>query len=370
MGGEFALGDAHRDWSLTGRVPGNLTFTIGASHEPTDWYFAQTQAGVWAVVFTLPSPPPPGTAVLTVSASLTDGNTPVLTVNGVSDGRINGSLPFGTDSTLNRQAVRSGYARLAEVTFPSSLLHKGVNNLTFSRSNVGTYNNTGMGYDCIVLEIDTRAAATADDFAAPTGRDDDGGEATANFNLRSSGGDVDDGTTTLYNRRGAVLSVDVVLAGVVESAPGTGALSLRWRLRVSNTGTAHAMHVLLSAFEVTCTGPAYATADADSAGYSRAIADAVAENAHVTNTDAVHQVTVTSDSLSTDAHGRSLSRSPLPLGNIVTGGSTSDIDMYSKGGECGELESPRGGGRAFRVGVGVTANGGSATVQLVRHFVR
>ena len=65
---------------------------------------AQTQNGTWTVAFTLASTPPVGTAVLTVSASLTDGESPTVAVNGVSDG-ISGDMPFGTDSTLNRQAV-------------------------------------------------------------------------------------------------------------------------------------------------------------------------------------------------------------------------------------------------------------------------
>ena len=38
MGGEFALGNHTREWELPGLIPGSLTFTIGSSHEPTDWY--------------------------------------------------------------------------------------------------------------------------------------------------------------------------------------------------------------------------------------------------------------------------------------------------------------------------------------------
>ena len=136
-GGEFALGHAPRDWYLPGAIPGSLTFTIGQSHEPTDWYYAQTQGGSWTVAFSLPQTYT-GTANLVVSASLTQGNSPSVEVNGVS---ATGRTPSGSDSTLSRQAVRSGYPRLATLTFPATVLRAGANTITFTRSATSGTNN-------------------------------------------------------------------------------------------------------------------------------------------------------------------------------------------------------------------------------------
>ena len=41
-----------------------------------------TQGGTWTVAFNLAAAPPAGTAVLTVSASMTDGDSPTVAVNG------------------------------------------------------------------------------------------------------------------------------------------------------------------------------------------------------------------------------------------------------------------------------------------------
>jgi rhamnogalacturonan endolyase len=156
-GGEFALGFKPRAWLLPGEVPGNTTFTVGTSIESEDWYYAQTQGGVWTVSFTLPQAFPSGTAYLTVAASLTDGFSPVPAING---NVISGAMPTGTDSTLSRQAVRSGFPRLSVLTFDSSLLVSGTNTLTFTRNSAGgNNNNTGMGYDTVILEVNTTAAS-------------------------------------------------------------------------------------------------------------------------------------------------------------------------------------------------------------------
>ena len=147
-GGEFALGQGKRDWYLPGGVAGGLTFTVGSSGD-ADWYYAQTQAGTWTVKFDLPTTYT-GTAVLTVAASLTDGDSPTVAVNGHP---VNGATPQGTDSTLSRQAVRSGYWRIAQLTFDAALLTSGTNTMTFTRGGTPSGNNTGMGYDTVVLQV-------------------------------------------------------------------------------------------------------------------------------------------------------------------------------------------------------------------------
>lgn len=162
-GGEFALARAPRDWYLPGAVPGSLTFTVGSSHEPSDWYYAQTQGGTWTIAFTLPTTYA-GTASLVVSASLTQGDSPTVTVNGVAP---SGRVPSGSDSTLSRQAVRSGYPKLAVLTFPASTLVAGPNTVRFTRGAAGGSNNTGMGYDAVLLNVDTGAAGGGEPRGAP-----------------------------------------------------------------------------------------------------------------------------------------------------------------------------------------------------------
>lgn len=150
-GGEFALGSAARSYTLPNQVPGDLTFTVGSSHEPTDWYYAQTAPGTWTVAFNLPRAYT-GTAYLTVSASLTQGSSPTLRVNGGASG-ITGRMPSGTDSSLSRQAVRSGYAKQATFTFDAgALLRAGDNTITFKRD--GSAGASGLGWDTVVLTID------------------------------------------------------------------------------------------------------------------------------------------------------------------------------------------------------------------------
>jgi rhamnogalacturonan endolyase len=151
-GGEFALAREPRDWFLPGRVPGDLTFTVGASREGADWYYAQTQAGTWTVAFDLPAAQA-GTAYLTVSASLTDGFTPTVSVNGDAGGLV-GALPAGTDSTLSRQAVRSGWPKVGALSFDAARLAAGANTIAFTRGPApGGSNNTGMGWDTVKLQV-------------------------------------------------------------------------------------------------------------------------------------------------------------------------------------------------------------------------
>jgi len=71
---------------------------------------------------------------------------------------VKGSMPTGDDSTLSRQAIRSGYPRVSKLTFDASILQIGINNITFTRTSPPVSNNTGMGWDTVVLEIDSLLA--------------------------------------------------------------------------------------------------------------------------------------------------------------------------------------------------------------------
>jgi rhamnogalacturonan endolyase len=170
-GGEYALAThpverLHpRDYDKPSRVPGDLTFTVGESWEPTDWYYAQTNPGTWTIAFTLDRSYT-GTAALTVSTSLQQGSAPTVAVNGSTDG-ITGTLPDndGHDGnqlggTMGRQADRSGYRRVATLTFPASQLRTGVNTITLSRGGTIPAGN-GLGWDTFVLTVDEPVAPAA-----------------------------------------------------------------------------------------------------------------------------------------------------------------------------------------------------------------
>lgn len=160
-GGEFALAtkpytyQSPRSYEKPSQVPADLEFIIGQSWEPKDWYYAQTKAGTWTITFELDRDYT-GTGVLTVSMSMEQGGTPTVSVNGVSDVVV-GTVPSANDSTLSRQADRSGYPRLGTLTFPADVLRRGTNTIAFTRGTSGS----GVGWDTIVLEVDESSRPSA-----------------------------------------------------------------------------------------------------------------------------------------------------------------------------------------------------------------
>ncbi|KIF78259.1 hypothetical protein QR77_39685 [Streptomyces sp. 150FB] len=163
--GEFALAThpiehVHpRDYDKPSRVPGDLTFTIGESWEPTDWYYAQTNPGTWTIDFTLDRPYD-GTAHLTVATSMQQGKPPTVAVNGSST-VVTNSLPSQNDSTISRQTDRSGYFRQTVLTFPADALKVGHNSITLTRGGTSAAGD-GLGWDTFVLEVaEPKAPAVA-----------------------------------------------------------------------------------------------------------------------------------------------------------------------------------------------------------------
>lgn len=158
MGGEFALATYPPDrsnpraYEKPSQVPGDLTYTVGSSWEPDDWYYAQTNGGTWTVQFDAPRLYS-GTAYLTVSSSMQQGHPPTVALNGSP---ATGTLPANNDSTIARQADRSGYPRVATLTFPASAIVVGANALTFTRG-AGAPAGNGIGWDTVVLEVDEPA---------------------------------------------------------------------------------------------------------------------------------------------------------------------------------------------------------------------
>jgi rhamnogalacturonan endolyase len=139
-----------RGYDKPSTIPGDLDFTIGESWEPTDWYYAQTNAGTWTITFGLDRPYQ-GTAYLTVSTAMQSGKAPRVAVNGSTAVVVN-SLPGNNDSTIARQADRSGYFRQAVLSFPADALQVGVNTITLTRGTSGPAGD-GLGWDTFVLEV-------------------------------------------------------------------------------------------------------------------------------------------------------------------------------------------------------------------------
>ncbi len=155
--GEYALAALSparpmpREYEKPALIPGTLTFTVGESWEPTDWYYAQTNPGTWTIRFQLERAYQ-GTAYLTVATSMQQSGAPAVAVNG-SATVIAGTLPNNNDSTIARQADRSGYPRTAVLTFPASSLVVGTNEITFTHGSA-TPAGKGLGWDTLVLEVD------------------------------------------------------------------------------------------------------------------------------------------------------------------------------------------------------------------------
>src|SRR5205085_2869963 len=158
-GGEFALAARVADrsnpraYEKPSKVPGDLAFVVGSSWEPEDWYYAQTSGGTWTVRFVVDRPYT-GTVVLTVSSSMQQGSPPAVALNGVP---ATGALPGNNDSTIARQADRSGHPRAVTLSFDAAVLQVGVNALTFTRG-PGVAAGNGLGWDTLVLEVDETAA--------------------------------------------------------------------------------------------------------------------------------------------------------------------------------------------------------------------
>lgn len=77
---------------------------------------------------------------------------PTVSVNGQT-AVVSGEIPDNNDSTIARQADRSGYPRLVELSFPASALRVGDNSVTFHHGPAAN-NGKGPGWDTILLAVD------------------------------------------------------------------------------------------------------------------------------------------------------------------------------------------------------------------------
>lgn len=149
--GEFRLGNQLRSYAFYQQVPANLTYTIGTSTPANNWYCVQTGVGKWTVNFNL-SQTYTGNAHLTVAVA---GSAKTPTVNVQVNGTQVGTLSYPNDGTVYRSANQSGYYRLAQFDFASSLLRNGANSVVFDMTAcAGSPSPGGIEYDIIKLEAD------------------------------------------------------------------------------------------------------------------------------------------------------------------------------------------------------------------------
>ncbi|MDQ0635055.1 rhamnogalacturonan endolyase [Arthrobacter pascens] len=197
--GEYALATNSpvmgkpRGYAKPSLIPADLTFTIGQSWEPTDWYYAQTNNGTWTVRFNLDRAFK-RTAYLTVATAMQQGGAPSVAVNGNSSA-VSGALPGNNDSTIARQADRSGYPRTAVLSFPAELLVAGENSITFTHGAPAPAGK-GLGWDTLVLEVDEGAPSESARLEASMVRTFTGaGTSTWEVTVRN------DGPGTVYDVR-------------------------------------------------------------------------------------------------------------------------------------------------------------------------
>jgi rhamnogalacturonan endolyase len=155
--GEFKLGNQLRSYALFKQVPANLTYTIGTSTAANDWYYVQTGVGKWTIGFNL-SQSYTGNAHLTIAVAAS-AKTP--TVNVIVNGTKVGTLSYPNDGTVYRSANQSGYYRLTQFDFASSLLRSGANSVVLNMTAcAGAPTPGGIEYDIIKLEADGGAGVT------------------------------------------------------------------------------------------------------------------------------------------------------------------------------------------------------------------
>ena len=158
---EFRYSDALRQYGLWEKIPANLTYTIGQSHEATDWYYAQTQkGGTWTIKFNLDERPT-GRVYLTASIAGCSGSGSTITV------KVNGTQratwkPGFNDACIYRSAINSGRHYVYTCDFLNTGLKVGENTVTFTYSGGGS--KDGVMYDCIKMEAGEQVVSGISDI--------------------------------------------------------------------------------------------------------------------------------------------------------------------------------------------------------------
>ena len=148
---EFRLSNAPRAYELYQSSRADITYTIGASTESTDWDYAQVgNNGTWQVVFRK-TKTYTGSMLLTTSIAGA-ANKPKMNVQ--VNSRTAQGWSFGHDGSITRSATQSGAHQVQSYCFPAEWLHELGTNDTIRFTLSGLSNNAigGIMWDCIKLE--------------------------------------------------------------------------------------------------------------------------------------------------------------------------------------------------------------------------
>ena len=156
---EFRHGDDYRQWGLWNKYPEeflhDVNFTIGKSHERTDWNFAQCTVQKngqwvgtkWNILFDIQNPLKPGAATLRIALAAAHKAALRIYVNG----KLAGSRRFDTDNAMMRAGIHGQYSQW-DIPFDNKLLKPGQNIITLDQQGGKSVQKNVM-YDCIRLEV-------------------------------------------------------------------------------------------------------------------------------------------------------------------------------------------------------------------------
>jgi rhamnogalacturonan endolyase len=131
-------------WTLP---PANMTYTIGTSTPETDWYFAQSVDGTWAVDFNLTTLPAAGaTLTIALAGAARDPH-----LNAFVNGHQVVSVGLGNDETLYRSCLEGGLFQTITAAVPAADLVIGANTATFNMNTKGAA-GAGVYYDIVKME--------------------------------------------------------------------------------------------------------------------------------------------------------------------------------------------------------------------------
>lgn len=137
--------------ALTANCPANFTYTVGES-QTSDWCYAQSANGTWAVEFELDEPnlQKETPSVLSISlAGYSEGVTIAIELNGNSS-QLGTLGDFSNDKSIYRSANMAGEWDFFEYTIAPDTFHLGWNSISFTV--IETAQWRGFMWDSIILE--------------------------------------------------------------------------------------------------------------------------------------------------------------------------------------------------------------------------